>query len=56
MYVISLFLIVGIYILIFDCDMLKKKKLYREYNMAKFIGLSYIAVSFGYFIYYVNRR
>ena len=56
MYVISLFLIVGIYMLIWDCNVLKKKKLKKEYNIAKFIGGAYIVFSFGYFIYYVNRR
>ncbi|WP_443081752.1 CLC_0170 family protein [Tepidibacter sp.] len=56
MYLISLFLVIGIYLLIWDCNVLKKKKLNKEYNISKFIGISYIVVSFGYFIYYVNRR
>ncbi|WP_408648296.1 CLC_0170 family protein [Tepidibacter aestuarii] len=56
MYESSLFLIVGIYMLVWDCNILKKKKLNKEFNIAKFIGSAYIVVSFAYFIYYVNRR
>ncbi|WP_445330190.1 CLC_0170 family protein [Tepidibacter sp. Z1-5] len=56
MYLSSLFLIVGIYMLTWDCNVLKKKKLNKEYNISKFIGIVYIMISFAYFIYYVNRR
>jgi len=56
MYVDSLFLIVGIYMLTWDCNTLKKKKLNKEYSIARFIGISYIAISVVYFIYYINRR
>ncbi|WP_187296342.1 CLC_0170 family protein [Tepidibacter mesophilus] len=56
MYIIGLLLIVGIYMLVWDCNILKKKKLNKEYNIAKFLGISYIAMSAAYYIYYVNRR
>ncbi|SHK48817.1 CLC_0170 family protein [Tepidibacter formicigenes] len=56
MYNFFLFLAVGLYLFFWDCYILKKKNLRKDYKIARVIGLVYVTVSFGYVIYYSFMR